>query len=42
MTMNGYSGINYKCNKLYLLIRMIEHKSHNWFKQTILLEVIRY
>ena len=36
------SQIDYKCNELYLLIKMIACNLHNWFKQAILPEVERH
>lgn len=36
------SQIDYKCNELYLLIKMIACNLHNWFKQTILPEAERH
>lgn len=36
------SQIDYKCNELYLLIKMIACNLHNWFKQTILPEGERH
>lgn len=36
------SQIDYKCNELYLLIKMIACNLHNWFKQAILQERERH
>ena len=36
------SQIDYKCNELYLLIKMIACNLHNWFKQAILPEEERH
>ena len=36
------SQIDYKCNELYLLIKMIACNLHNWFKQAILQEGERH
>ena len=36
------SQIDYKCNELYLLIKMIACNLHNWFKQAILPEGERH
>lgn len=36
------SQIDYKCNELYLLIKMIAFNLHNWFKQAILPEGERH
>lgn len=36
------SQMNYKCNELYLLIKMIACNLHNWFKQAILPEEERH
>jgi len=36
------SQINYKCNELYMLIKMIAYNLHNWFKNQILPEELRH
>lgn len=36
------SQTNYKCNELYMLIKMIAYNIHNWFKNQILPEELRH
>jgi hypothetical protein len=36
------SQINYKCNELYMLIKMIAYNLHNWFKNQILPQELRH
>jgi hypothetical protein len=36
------SQINYQCNELFLLIKMIAYNLHNWFKNCILPEELRH
>jgi hypothetical protein len=36
------SQINYKCNELFMLIKMIAYNLHNWFKNQILPEELRH
>jgi len=36
------SQINYQCNELFMLIKMIAYNLHNWFKNCILPEELRH